>query len=154
MNLKEVTDLSSIGTLFAFVLVNAGVIVMESHKSDYHTGFRVPYINGKWIVPVLLVIGVLATLLFRPTYFSSLLTEPEWWHNIPIYSFLIVCVFISFLAFRKNFSLIPVLGLLSNFYLMTELGLSNWIGFSIWLVIGLVIYLSYGIKNSLLNPSK
>ena len=33
LNLKEVTDLSSIGTLFAFVIVNAGVIRMESHRN-------------------------------------------------------------------------------------------------------------------------
>jgi hypothetical protein len=34
---------------------------------------------------------------------------------------------------------------------MTELGLSNWIGFSIWLVLGLLIYFSFGKNNSLLK---
>jgi hypothetical protein len=56
----------------------------------------------------------------------------------------------SIFSFKRNYSLLPVLGLCSNFYLMTELGLSNWIGFSIWLVLGLIIYFSYGNKNSLL----
>jgi hypothetical protein len=36
---------------------------------------------------------------------------------------------------------------------MTELGLSNWIGFSIWLVFGLLIYFSFGKKNSLLQAN-
>jgi hypothetical protein len=35
--------------------------------------------------------------------------------------------------------------------MMTELNLSNWIGFGIWMVIGLVVYFVYGIKNSQLK---
>jgi amino acid transporter len=148
MNLREVTDLSSIGTLFAFVLVNAAVIVMESHKSEYHTGFRVPYINGKYYVPALFVLGIALTIWFKPDFFLNLLTLDAWWHNIPILGFLLLALGISYLSYTRNFSLIPVLGLSSNFYLMTELGLSNWIGFSIWLVIGLLVYFSFGIKHA------
>jgi hypothetical protein len=37
---------------------------------------------------------------------------------------------------------------------MTELGLSNWVGFGIWLVFGLLIYFSFGKKHSLLNQTK
>jgi hypothetical protein len=62
-------------------------------------------------------------------------------------------IVITFLSYKRNYSLIPVLGLTSNFYLMTELGLSNWIGFSIWLVVGLVVYFSYGVKRSNLKVS-
>jgi amino acid transporter len=148
MNLREVTDLSSIGTLFAFVLVNAAVIVMESHKSEYHTGFRVPYINGKYYVPALFVLGIALTIWFKPDFFLNLLTLDAWWHNIPILGFLLLALGISYLSYTRNFSLIPVLGLSSNFYLMTELGLSNWIGFSIWLIIGLLVYFSFGIKHA------
>jgi amino acid transporter len=153
MNLKEVTDLSSIGTLFAFVLVNAAVIVMESHKSEYHTGFRVPYINGKYWVPSIFLTGILLTTFLNPNFITNLLSIAKWWHNIPIFGFLILSVFISYFSYKRNFSLIPVLGLTSNFYLMTELGLSNWIGFSIWLVVGLMVYFSYGNKKSNLNVS-
>lgn len=150
MNLKEVTDLSSIGTLFAFVLVNAGVIKMESHKSEYHTGFRVPYINGKYWVPALFIASILALLLTRLDDFLVFFQFNHFWQQIPLFSFLILCLFMSIFSFKRNYSLLPVLGLCSNFYLMTELGLSNWIGFSIWLVFGLIIYFSYGNKNSLL----
>jgi len=150
MNLKEVTDLSSIGTLFAFVLVNAGVIKMESHKSEYHTGFRVPYINGKYWVPTLFIVSILALLLTRLDDFLVFFQFNNFWQQIPLLSFLILCLFMSIFSFKRNYSLLPVLGLCSNFYLMTELGLSNWIGFSIWLVFGLIIYFSYGNKNSLL----
>ena len=52
--------------------------------------------------------------------------------------------------FVKNLSLIPVLGLLSCFYLMASLEYESWIRFLVWLIIGLVIYFSYSYKNSVL----
>jgi amino acid transporter len=149
MNLKEVTDLSSIGTLFAFMLVNAGVIRMESHKSNYHTGFKVPYINGKYIVPIMYFAGLLwllsASSLHNNNIISYFLNNPE------ELVFWLVALGIAFLTFKNNYSLIPVLGMLSNFYLMTQLHLSNWIGFGSWLIFGLLIYFNYGKKHSLLN---
>lgn len=150
MNLREVTDLSSIGTLFAFVLVNAGVIKMESHKSEYHTGFRVPYINGKYWVPVLFVVTITTLALTQTERFLAFFEFNNFWSQIPLLSFLILSFFMAIYSYKRNYSLLPVLGLCTNFYLMTELGLSNWIGFSIWLVFGLIIYFSYGNKNSLL----
>jgi len=72
-------------------------------------------------------------------------------YNFPNYLFFILIIVISIYSFIKNFSLIPVLGLMSCFYLMTELGYTNWLRFLIWLVIGLVIYFSYSYKNSVLG---
>ena len=40
------------------------------------------------------------------------------------------------------------MGMLSSFYLMTEIELQNWIVFSIWLAIGLTIYFGYGYHKS------
>lgn len=148
MNLKEVTDLSSIGTLFAFVLVNAGVIRMESHKSDFHTGFRVPFINGKYWVPLLFILGLAMLLLFNPEAVFAFFQFHNSWHQLPQIAFLLLCIYMAVMSYRKNYSLIPVLGLLSNFYLMTELGLSNWIGFFSWLVFGLFVYFLFGSRHS------
>jgi APA family basic amino acid/polyamine antiporter len=54
MNLTMVTDLCSIGTLFAFVLVCGGVLVLQN-KPDIPRGkFKTPYVNGKYVMPVLL----------------------------------------------------------------------------------------------------
>ena len=62
MNLKMVTDLCSIGTLFAFVLVCGGVLVLQN-KTDIPRGkFRTPYINGKYVLPILVAVSVI--LLF------------------------------------------------------------------------------------------
>jgi APA family basic amino acid/polyamine antiporter len=55
------------------------------------------------------------------------------------------------LAFLKNLSLIPLLGLISCCYLLTGMAVSNWQWFGMWLLIGLVFYFLYGYKNSKLN---
>jgi hypothetical protein len=72
-------------------------------------------------------------------------------HKIPMWIFLIICGFITYFCVTKNLSLIPVLGLISCLYMMAELGVSNWIGFGIWLAIGLVVYFLYGYKHSKLG---
>jgi APA family basic amino acid/polyamine antiporter len=62
-----------------------------------------------------------------------------------------VATAITVLSFLKRLSAIPVLGLLSCLYLMSQLGVTNWTRFGIWLVVGLAIYFSYGQKHSKLN---
>jgi amino acid transporter len=55
MNLTEVTDLTSIGTLFAFVLVSGGVLILDRSEQKIERRFRVPYVNAKYIAPLLYV---------------------------------------------------------------------------------------------------
>ena len=50
--LSEIAKLVNIGTLFAFVLVNAGVIWLRRTKPDLDRGYRVPF------VPVVPLIGI------------------------------------------------------------------------------------------------
>lgn len=155
MNLTEVTDLTSIGTLFAFVLVNGGVLLLQNRTDMPPAKFKIPYINAKFIAPLLVVVLFGAALYFNPEGVAKLL--PHEWdsfkHYLPYWLFVGLSVFIAIMSFRKNYSLIPVLGLLSCFYLMTELGWTNWIRFIIWLLIGLLIYFLYGHKHSKLQSS-
>jgi APA family basic amino acid/polyamine antiporter len=58
LNLTMVTDLCSIGTLFAFVLVCAGVLVLQNKKDIPRGKFKTPYVNSKFIMPFLIVIGL------------------------------------------------------------------------------------------------
>jgi APA family basic amino acid/polyamine antiporter len=51
--LTEIVKLVNIGTLFAFVLVNIGVIILRRTRPDLKRGFRVPF------VPVFPIIGTL-----------------------------------------------------------------------------------------------
>lgn len=148
LNLKEVTDLSSIGTLFAFVIVNAGVIRMESHKNEFHTGFKVPYFNGRLLVPLLCLISLFLFIVYDDSRtFANLHLRANW----PTLAFWALFVGLSVLTFLKRFSLIPVLGMITNFYLMTQLNFTNWAAFMLWLLLGLVIYFLYGKSHSKLN---
>ncbi|MCD9185860.1 MAG: amino acid permease [Pyrinomonadaceae bacterium] len=158
MNLTEVTDLASIGTLFAFLVVCAGVLFKDK---EFGTENRfVPYINGQFIVPILILVIFGVIYYFNPTMFSDFFSivpkddETMWQafsHKIPLIIFFILTIALIFLSLVKKLSLIPVLGVLSCAYLMTELGWTNWFRFGLWLIAGLVIYFLYGRRHSNLN---
>ncbi len=140
LNLKEVTDLSSIGTLFAFVVVNAGVIRMENHRNENHSGFRVPYFSGRILIPLLCLVSLFAFIVFSDSQTFDFSNH----ENIPIMLFWLLFIGLSILSFIKRYSAIPVLGMITNFYLMTQLNFTNWAAFLIWLVLGLGVYFAYG----------
>ncbi|MEI6523965.1 MAG: amino acid permease [Bacteroidota bacterium] len=224
LNLTAVTDLCSIGTLFAFLLVCGGVLILEKKKDIPQPKFKITYINSKYIFPALFILSIVLSFTLKPEetkdffkgrkikeaenllkqtssakkadwlmlaqsnhgldaklfeeenplqfwlekkdyqeYKSTLvefgLLEDEMFeggwetfkHRIPFWVFLIFCLVMAVLAFKHDLSLIPLAGLISCLYMMSELGISNWIGFSAWLVGGLVIYFSYGFFNSKLS---
>jgi amino acid transporter len=147
-------DLTSVGTFFAFILVCAGVLYMDYSGLSAKSKFKVPYINGKYLVGAGLLIAIV--LIF--SYAQETILE---WKSLSILEIIehkmLVIIFwltwlgLSIYSFKMNFSLLPVVGILINLYLMTELGASNWIIFVIWLVIGLAVYFMYGYKHSKLN---
>ncbi|MEK7719072.1 MAG: amino acid permease [Bacteroidota bacterium] len=53
MNLTEVTDLTSIGTLFAFILVSGGILIInpKGSRAGKDRGFVVPYFNSRYFIP-------------------------------------------------------------------------------------------------------
>jgi len=147
LNLDVVIALTSIGTLFAFVLVCGGVLVLQSQPNRPESKFKVPYVNSKFIIPVLLIISIVLIARYVPEHFRGLLKA----EGLPMLIFWIVALIVAVLSFLKSYSLIPVLGLLSCFYLMAQESHTNWYRFLIWLVIGLCIYFTYGYKNSRLS---
>jgi APA family basic amino acid/polyamine antiporter len=156
MNLTEVTDLTSIGTLFAFVLVCGGILILEQDPTHrQRAGFKVPYYNGRFSFPVLLLLVLLIGFYFNAEGIHKFFDFSGGWeetqHKLPMLGFLVVCLVLVFYTFTRNLSLIPVLGLVTNLYLMTELGITNWSRFLIWLIIGLVVYFLYGYRNSKLR---
>ena len=147
LNLDVVIALTSIGTLFAFVLVCGGILVLQKSPNRPESKFRVPQISGKYIIPALFIISTSLVLIYAPEHFAGLIKK----EGLPMLIFWIVATTVSILSFTKDFSLIPVLGLLSCFYLMAQESHTNWYRFLIWLVIGLVIYFLYGRHNSKLS---
>ncbi|UOQ66075.1 amino acid permease [Hymenobacter volaticus] len=155
LNMDLVIDLTSIGTLFAFALVCGGILIIDPYgKSDAR--FKVPYINGQFLVPLLMLVGVVLVFTYNQAglqEFQKALSSgyEEARHYIPMLVFLLFCVALAWLSFRKHLSLLPTLGLLTNLYLMTQLGVNNWLLFFGWLIIGLALYFNYGFKHSKLR---
>ena len=150
LNLDVVIALTSIGTLFAFVLVCGGVLVLQRQPNRPESRFKVPYLNSRYIIPFLFIASVVLIAMYVPEHFSGLFTKEGW----PMLCFWVLAAVISVMSFKYKFSLIPVLGLTSCFYLMAQESHTNWLRFLIWLVIGLVIYFCYGRWNSHLRTRK
>jgi APA family basic amino acid/polyamine antiporter len=85
----SLTQMTSIGTLLAFVIVSAGVWIMRRRRPDVVRPFRTP------LVPF-----------------------------------------------------VPIMGILISLGLMLGLNFITWVRLLVWLVIGLVIYFTYGRKHS------
>jgi|CXWL01.1.fsa_nt_gi amino acid transporter len=155
MNLSEVTDLSVIGTLFAFVIVCAGVLVKDKEFAGQKR--FVPYINSQFIVPVLFILIAGALYYFNGealrTFFTDYTSTEEaaFYHKVPYFAFAIFSLVMAVLCFVKRLTLIPVLGVMCCTLLMTELGITNWIRFGIWLLVGFVIYFFYSYSHSKLH---
>lgn len=90
--LNKLAELTNIGTLFAFIVVSLGVLVLRKTQPNLKRAFKVPY------VPY-----------------------------------------------------VPILSVLFCLYLVLQLPVTTWIGFVVWLLIGLVVYFTYGRKKSKLN---
>ena len=220
LNMSFVTDMVSIGTLFAFVLVCAGVLKLENTPGAPKGKFKTPYISSRYIMPALVFGGLAISWIYyhdemtaflknKPkmyeasalvtnldtadlkiiaqqvatddaagfaahnndleAYLSSLdessyqtmvksfaIPEDhkfEWGfalfkHKIPTWIFLIITGVLMIYAITRKLSLIPLLGLECCLYMMSELGYKNWMYFSGWLVLGLIIYFGYSYRNS------
>jgi APA family basic amino acid/polyamine antiporter len=155
VDMNVVTDLTSIGTLFAFLLVSGGVLVLEKTNPNAERKFKIPYINAKWIAPVLVALIWLGVWSLNQNDVLKFFTMGETPFleaialRLPLTIYFIGTWAIAYLSFKHNLSLIPVCALLSCGYLISEI--SNWSWFLVWLAIGLVIYFSYGRKKSKLN---
>ncbi len=90
--IKVVGEMTSIGTLFAFVIVSASVWIMRHSRPDVPRPFRTP------LVP-----------------------------------------------------LVPILGIVWNFAMMYSLGADNWARLVVWLVIGQILFFTYGRRHSALR---
>jgi basic amino acid/polyamine antiporter, APA family len=173
-----VLDFTSIATLFAFVLVCGGVLLIPRKEKEAGK-FHIPYINGQFIFPALVILSLSLLYSFNHHYFEELftftLTEAEAKAavagldpakpdviqtninnalvaketlNFSTIIFWITCFVISVFAFIKKYSLIPLLGLGTCLYLLTGMTSKNWAWFASWLALGLVVYFLYGYKKS------
>ena len=158
-----VLDFTSIATLSAFVLVCGGVLLIP-RREKASGGFNMPYINGQFIFPLIVVGALIGVSFLSKTYFSDIFNFDFSGNtdyvsgkksfmdmaipNISIIIFWLIAIVLAIFSFIKKYSLIPLMGLITCMYLLTGMTKANWLWFLAWLAIGLVIYFAYGFKKS------
>jgi amino acid transporter len=145
-----VTDLTSIGTLFAFVLVSGGVLLLPRVIKEKGK-FQLPYINGQFIVPILMITFIYFSRDRIGLAFQNI--SDEGYQEILFLIYILIASVLSVLTFIKKFSIIPILGVLSCMYLMIEIPSVSWLWFFVWMGLGLLIYFLYGYRNSKLHDT-
>ena len=144
---STMTDLTSIGTLFAFVLVCFGVLVLpRMAKEAGSTAFRLPYLNGQFIIPAIVAVFVYFSMNRISDAFTNYATEG--FQEILFLLFIFIAVVTGVLSFVRKYSVIPVVGALCCLYLMIEIPAISWMWFFIWMGIGLTIYFFYSRRRS------
>ena len=164
-----VLDFTSIATLFAFVLVCGGVLLIP-RKEKVAGRFHIPYINGQFLYPLIIASALFLFIILSKNYFGNLfnfdfssnadynegkasfmdLATP----NISVIIFWIVCIILAIATVIKKYSLIPLMGVTTCLYLLTGMTKSNWAWFLGWLAIGLLLYFIYGYNKSKLANKK
>lgn len=143
-----VTDLTSIGTLFAFVLVSAGVLLLPRIEKK-EGRFSLPYINGKVIIPLLVALFIF--LMRNRLLLAVQNISHESYQEILFLVYILLILIMAVLTYLKNFSFIPVMGVLSCAYLLVEIPAVSWKWFFVWMSVGLLIYFLYSRRHSKLN---
>jgi len=134
-------------TRVLYAMANDGLLPKKFFAS-IHPKFRTPWKNT-------MLVGLLAAIVGSLTPIDDIGKMV----NIgTLLAFVIVSIAVLILRrtnpnqarpFRTPWvPLIPILGVISNGYMMYKLGWINWARLIIWLAIGLVVYFTYGKKNS------
>ncbi|MCS6790114.1 MAG: amino acid permease [Bacteroidia bacterium] len=153
-SLSAVVDMTSMGTLMAFAVVSAGIAYLHYRPpTGYSPRFRVPKIPGRWPYLIMVLMGTLWAYQLHAQHFSALWDFSQggdiWKYRI----LLAVVIITGYFVMRYNLSLLPILGMLSAFYLILELGAANWIRLGVWLGVGALLYWGYGYRNSILRKA-
>ncbi len=72
MSIDEMVDLTNIGTLFAFVLVCVGIIILRYKEPKRHRPFKVPF--GAWPLPLLGAVSCVFLMYYLP--------PTSWWRFV------------------------------------------------------------------------
>jgi len=135
-SIDEMVDLTNIGTLFAFILVSAGIIVLRRRDPARLRPFRVPG-GWRWALGLYLILAVIVFLIpIAPALKIGLLLAA------------------ALLFYLVRDYIFPALGILSCLYLIYYLPPTSWLRFASWLNIGFVIYAGYGVLHSRLEDGE
>uniref|UniRef100_A0A3Q3VPN4 Cationic amino acid transporter C-terminal domain-containing protein n=1 Tax=Mola mola TaxID=94237 RepID=A0A3Q3VPN4_MOLML len=179
-DLKDLVDLMSIGTLLAYSLVAACVLVLryqpkhsivayemsntqdEPDIAESYNDDMLPQPEDRFTIKNLLfpsnaepsplsgsAVNICTCVLGRQAWSVSILCV-----------ILVLCSILTFIVWKQPQSqaklafkvpllpFLPIASLFINIYLMMQLDKGTWMRFAIWMVLGFIIYFTYGIRNS------
>ncbi|CAH2096574.1 unnamed protein product [Euphydryas editha] len=178
-NLNQLIDMMSIGTLLAYTIVATSVLIlryeednqlmMNGIKAVPETAFSVvkqtfnllglkhptslSYDIAKWTIGLLFLVAFTTCALMR---WSGSAAAAGCAGALLALLLVVLCrqprASVRHLTFKVPLvPLVPYLSVCMNVYLMMQLDYQTWVRFTIWLVIGYMIYFIYGIRNSSLR---
>jgi len=149
--LQDMVNLTNIGTLFAFVLVCGGVVVLRATDPGRVRPFRMAWVP---LFPLWLVV----------LYGMATLTEVAAWLRVGVAVVAVTGLSFNFAAAMRKMRGVQVAewmktdlalaGIACCLYLMDGLPWITWRRFAIWLLIGFVIYFFYGFQHSKLSKGR
>lgn len=145
VGLTDLADAISIGTLCAFSVVDAGIIVQR--RKDAHDSRR-----------VIVAVG----MFFLSTFVATLAFHQDWSIAVPVvfgvaavgsvvYMYRLPEIDVPTTFKCPLVPLVPCAGIAINMSMMTGLGIAAWIRLLVWTLLGAAIYLFYGVQHSILN---
>jgi amino acid transporter len=141
-------DFTSIGTLFAFLLVCAGTLKLPELQKEKGK-YKMPGIRGTFIIPISFV-ALLGGLYFADFQWSDMFSAKGYTHldqallNVFIFAYLLVSV----ATWIYKWKFIPVAGVLMCAFLLTGMNAQSWKWFFGWFALGILIYFAFSYKNS------
>jgi basic amino acid/polyamine antiporter, APA family len=166
---KWLADFVTVAILFGFTSVILVMLLGQSRVfysmgkdgllpkmfGDVHPKFKTPY---KANLAILVIVGLFAS--FVPGEVVGDMTSIG-----TLFAFILVCISVIVLRktnpeMKREFKtplvpLVPILGVIVCLAMIYGLGWTNWLRLAGWLAMGLLIYFTYGKRNSVLNnPDK
>jgi len=142
LSLGELTDMISVGTLMAFTVVCAGVVILRHQDPS-----RPADVPG--LMAIYLVVCSLSAV--------SIIYGWPWW-SIPLYAIPVVIVMLTFFIFRvvdmpQGFKtplvpIVPCVGIYINIFLIFSLSFFAILRVIAWTGLGMIIYFTYSIRHS------
>lgn len=123
---SSMTELTSIGTLFAFILVCFGVLMLPQkiiHTTNTNY-FKMPFINGRIVIPILSIIFFYVSfekLRIILNHFQTIQFD-----ELTFIIYLLFLLLFTIITIIKKWNAIPIIGALSCFYLMIEIPKISW----------------------------